>query len=147
MRATCVCVCVCVCLCVCTHTGSVMSDSLWLEPARLLCPWNFPGKNIGAGCCSLLQGNPPDPGIKPVFLMSPALASGFFTTSTTCKALQHYMCVLTENIPLHVVVKKASKYCCRANGEKAVALPLQPQLEGEEGGEGVCRISGLLCPH
>ena len=27
-----------------------------LSPARLLCPWNFPGKNIGAGCHSLLQG-------------------------------------------------------------------------------------------
>ena len=27
-----------------------------LEPARLLCPWNSPGKNIGVGCHSLLQG-------------------------------------------------------------------------------------------
>ena len=25
-------------------------------PARLLCPWNFPGKNAGVGCHSLLQG-------------------------------------------------------------------------------------------
>ena len=35
----------------------VMSDSLrphglWL--ARLLCPWNSPGKNTGVGCCALL---------------------------------------------------------------------------------------------
>ena len=32
---------------------SVMSNSLqphWLEPARLLCPWDFPGKNTGVGC-------------------------------------------------------------------------------------------------
>ena len=39
---------------------SVMSDSLRphrLCPARLLCPWNFPGKNIGVGCHFLLQGN------------------------------------------------------------------------------------------
>ena len=38
---------------------SVESDSLqspWLEPARLPCPWNFPGKNTGVGCHSLLQG-------------------------------------------------------------------------------------------
>ena len=27
---------------------------LW--PARLLCPWNFPGKNIGMRCHALLQG-------------------------------------------------------------------------------------------
>ena len=36
-----------------------MSNSLWpygLEPARLLCPWGFPGKNTGAGCPFLLQG-------------------------------------------------------------------------------------------
>ena len=27
-----------------------------LQPARLLCPWNFPGKNTGVGCHALLQG-------------------------------------------------------------------------------------------
>ena len=38
---------------------SVVSGSLRphrLQPARLHCPWNFPGKNIGAGCHFLLQG-------------------------------------------------------------------------------------------
>ena len=37
---------------------SVMSDSLWPEGllARLLCPWDFLGKNIGVGSHSLLQG-------------------------------------------------------------------------------------------
>ena len=36
----------------------VMSGSLWLHglsPARLLCPWNPPGKNTGVGCYFLLQ--------------------------------------------------------------------------------------------
>ena len=36
-----------------------MSNSLpphGLEPARLLCPWDFPGKNIGVGCHFILQG-------------------------------------------------------------------------------------------
>ena len=28
----------------------------WTVPARLLCPWNFPDKNTGEGCHSLLQG-------------------------------------------------------------------------------------------
>ena len=27
-----------------------------LQPARLLCPWDSPGKNIGVGCHFLLQG-------------------------------------------------------------------------------------------
>ena len=41
-------------VCVC----SVLSDSLQpheLQPTRLLCPWNFPGKNTGVGCHFLLQ--------------------------------------------------------------------------------------------
>ena len=36
-----------------------MSDSLLphgLEPTRLLCPQDSPGKNTGVGCCALLQG-------------------------------------------------------------------------------------------
>ena len=36
-----------------------MSDSLrphGLQPARLLCPWDFPGENTGMGCHFLLQG-------------------------------------------------------------------------------------------
>ena len=44
----------------CVLMGSVVFASLrprglWLT--RLLCPWNFPGKNTGAGCCFLLQGS------------------------------------------------------------------------------------------
>ena len=37
----------------------VVSDSLWphgLQPARLLCPCDFPNKNTEAGCHFLLQG-------------------------------------------------------------------------------------------
>ena len=36
-----------------------MFDSLQpygLQPARLLCPWDFPGKNTGMGCHCLFQG-------------------------------------------------------------------------------------------
>ena len=38
---------------------SVMSDSLrprGLQPSRLLCPWDFPGKSTALGCHFLLQG-------------------------------------------------------------------------------------------
>ena len=38
---------------------SVVSDFLQphgLQPARLLYPWDFPGKNTGVGCHFLLQG-------------------------------------------------------------------------------------------
>ena len=39
--------------------ASVMSDSVWpngLEPTRLLCLWDSPGKNTGVDCHFLLQG-------------------------------------------------------------------------------------------
>ena len=34
-----------------------------LQPARLLCPWDFPGKNTGVGCHFLLQGIFPTQGL------------------------------------------------------------------------------------
>ena len=43
----------------CVLSCSVMSYSLQphgLYPARLLCPWDFPGKNAEVGCHFLLQG-------------------------------------------------------------------------------------------
>ena len=49
----------------------VMPDSLrphGLHPARLLCPWNSPGKNTGVGCQSLLQGIFPTQGSSPCLL-------------------------------------------------------------------------------
>ena len=50
---------------------SGMSNSLrprGLEPARLFCPWDFPGKNTGVGCHFLLQGNFPTQGLNPGLL-------------------------------------------------------------------------------
>ena len=47
-----------------------------LYSSRLLCPWDFLGKDTEVGCHSHLQGNRIDPGIEPV---SPVLAGRFFT--------------------------------------------------------------------
>ena len=50
---------------------SVVSGSLWhhgLQPARLLCPWNSPGRNTGVGSHSLLQGIFPTQGSNPGLL-------------------------------------------------------------------------------
>ena len=81
------------CMPVC-QVSSVMSNSLrphGLQPARLLCPWDSAGKNTGVGCHFLLKGIFSHSGIKPTFLVSLALAGGFFTTihlgsllSTSC---------------------------------------------------------------
>ena len=35
---------------------NVQESCLVAKPSRLLCPWDFPGKNIGVGCHLLLQG-------------------------------------------------------------------------------------------
>ena len=67
---------------------SVVSDSLQphgLQPTRLLCPWDFPGKNTGVGCHFLLQGIFLTQGSKSA--VSPALAGGFFTTAPPGKPL------------------------------------------------------------
>ena len=64
---------------------SVMSDSSWpheLQPSRLLCPWNSPGKNTGAGSHSLLQGIFPTQGSNQVS----CIAGRFFTIWATGKA-------------------------------------------------------------
>ena len=51
-------------MCVLSH--SVVSNSLRpheLCPAKLLCPWDSPGKNTGVGCHALLQGIFPTKGL------------------------------------------------------------------------------------
>ena len=52
--------------CVLSHVNSLRPYGLW--PARLLCPWDFPGKNTGVGCHLLLQGIFPSQGSNPRLL-------------------------------------------------------------------------------
>ena len=73
------------CLCACSD----LSDSSrphGLQPPRLLCPWEFSGKNTGVGCHFLLQGISLTKGSNPR-LTSPALTDRFFTISTIWEAL------------------------------------------------------------
>ena len=48
--------CVCVCVCMCARLCPTLCDPMDCSPARLLCPWNFPGKNTGVDCHFLLEG-------------------------------------------------------------------------------------------
>ena len=51
----------------------------WTVAHKLLCPWDFPGKNTGVDCFSSPE-DLPDPGIKPASQThSPCIASRFFT--------------------------------------------------------------------
>ena len=75
-----------------------MSDSLrphGLQPTRLLCPWDFPGKSTGVGVPLPSPGDLPDPGIEP---RSPALQAdalpselkGLAVQGTLKSLLQHH---------------------------------------------------------
>ena len=63
------------------------SPTLWdpMEPARLLCPWNSPGKNTEAGCHFLLQGIFPTQGSNARLLYWQV---GFFPAEPAGKSLQ-----------------------------------------------------------
>ena len=65
------------------------TDNMDYSPPGSSCPWNYPGKNTGVGCHFLLQGNLPDPGIKPTSPASPALTGRFFTTEPPEKPTQN----------------------------------------------------------
>ena len=68
---------------------SLVSDSLrphGLQSTRLLSLWGSPGMNTGGGLPFHLPGDLPDSGVKPLSLVSPALASWFFTTSASWEA-------------------------------------------------------------
>ena len=92
----------------------IVSNSLGphgLLDARLLGPWNFPGKNIGGGCHFLLQGIFPA-----TSLTSPALADRFFITmpagksSSFCSNCQSIV-QSVGNISGNPVVKTPLFYC------------------------------------
>ena len=84
-----------------------------LQPTRLLCPWDSPGKNTGVGCHALLQGIFPTQGF-----MSPALPGGFY----------YHQChlVLGRNFPPPFLgysgQSKSSIDMRQSNGEKSKSL-------------------------
>ena len=64
----------------------VMSDSLrphGVQSARLLCPWDFPGKNTGVGCHFLLQS-----------------AFNIYMQLETCKVFSHKMILMPAIVPV-----------------------------------------------
>ena len=62
----------CVCLVTQVLSNSLRPHGLW--PTRLLCPWDFLGKNTTVGCQFLLQGTLPTKGSNPSLLCLPPLA-------------------------------------------------------------------------
>ena len=71
----------CTCVCVC----SLISNFLWPHggACQVPLPMEFSRQEYQSRLPFPSPGNLPDPGIKPLFLASPAVAGGFFTTSAT----------------------------------------------------------------
>ena len=87
----------------CVHVCSVVSDSLWphgLGSARLLCPWNFPGKNTEVDCHFLLQGIFLTQGLNLNLLHWQADPLHWATWEVACKTLILYP--LNDNSPFHL---------------------------------------------
>ena len=59
---------------------------LWTVARRLLYPWGFSRQEYWSRLPCPSPGDLPNPGIKPLSLMSPALADRFFTPSATWEA-------------------------------------------------------------
>ena len=84
-----------------------MSDSLpphGLQPTRLLCSWDLPGKNTGVGLPFPPPGDLPDPGIELESPVSLALAGEFFTIWVTREA--------QRQINKHAKVVTAKRKAC-----------------------------------
>ena len=60
--------------------------TLWTVACQMPLSMGFSRQEYWSGLSFPLPGDLPDPGIKPTSLMSPALAGGFFATSTTWEA-------------------------------------------------------------
>ena len=87
-KETCVCV-VCVCVCVCQVT-LVLSDSVipWTVTLQASMSMGFSRQECWSGLPCPPSEDLPNPGIEPAFPVSPALAGGLFTASTTWEALK-----------------------------------------------------------
>ena len=82
----CVCVCVHACMCTCTHGSAQLLNrvQLFAIPWTVVCkaplPLEFSRQEYWNGLPFPTPGDLPDPAIKPLSLVSPALADGFLTT-------------------------------------------------------------------
>ena len=75
----CVCVCVCICVCVCVLSHIQLFVTLWTVADQAPLSVGFSRQESWSGLTFPSPGDLPDPGTKPKYLMSPALAGGLFT--------------------------------------------------------------------
>ena len=83
---------------------SLQSCPILCDPVNRMAPGSAVQARVLEWVAIPSPGDLPDLGIEPTSLMSPALASGFFTTSTTWEALQKSVfnhSVVSDSLRLH----------------------------------------------
>ena len=92
------------------HSVTQSYPTLWphrLQPTRLHCLWDYPGKNTGVGCHLLLQGIFPAQGLNMHIPSSPGPEGGFFTTTPRKPTIEPvcicvlYLSLMSDSLQLH----------------------------------------------
>ena len=73
--------------------AQLLSHVRLFEPSRLLCPWNFPGKNTGMGCHFFLQEIFPNKGLNP-YLFCFLHWQADYLPLCHLKYVQHILCLI-----------------------------------------------------
>ena len=85
--------------------------TLWTVTCQAPLSKGFSGKNTGVGCHALLQGIFLTQGLSPHLFTSSSLAGGFFTTSTTWKALVYIHGILKTRCETEGESESDEKWC------------------------------------
>ena len=85
--------------------------TLWTIACQALLSMGFSRQEYWSGLPYPSPGNLPDLGIEPVFLMSPTVAGGFYTTSTTWKAQFPKCFLLKKKSTMNSKQKEKEKIC------------------------------------
>ena len=111
------------------HAFSVVSDSLQphgLQPPRLLCPWDFPGKNTGVVCHFLLQGIFLTQGSNLCLLSLLRWQVDSFTTVPSESKIYHpKICLFGMRITVDWLFFKKKKKKTNGSGRAFTSFPLQ----------------------
>ena len=118
---------------------SVTPDSLrphGLQPARLLCPWDSPGKNTGVACHCCLQGIFLTQGSNPVLLHYRQIlyslihkGSSAWSTRVFCSLALHLFTLLNVSFSISVIQFYRWCFCCLCYDVKFKAA-LSDQCQG-----------------
>ena len=105
--------------------------SLWTVACQAPQSMGFSRQEYWSGLLFPFPGDLPDPGIKPMSLVSPALANGFFTTSTTWEAPVSIKWMFNKHMPnsfIHLSVHPSRKCLLSTYSEPGTVLGAREEV-------------------